>query len=255
MDTLQKASNRATTIEERHPIADWVLNILVLLFGTATVMQAFVVPTGSMEGTMLVGDHLFVDRLAYSPSGAVSKRLLPYQDVQRGDIIVFKYPLDLRENYVKRVIGVPGDRVRLLDKTLYLNGKPVKEPYTVLIPGHRSMYLENFHQETPDIRIPERGREMLRAHVVNGELVVPPGHYFALGDNRDNSADSRFWGFVPRENIIGKPTMIWWSYDAPTEHLADNNINLDHMKDLALHFFSKTRWDRTFMLLRGYPLQ
>lgn len=199
----------------RHWIADWVVNILVLLFGTATVMQAFVVPTGSMEGTMLIGDHLFVDRLAYSPPGPVGKFLLPYQEVKRGDIIVFRFPLDIRENYVKRVIGVPGDRIRLVDKTLYLNGHRVEEPYKVLIPGHRSSYLENFPQ-TPDILIPERGLDMLRRHVINGELVVPPGHYFAMGDNRDNSSDGRYWGLVPSENIIGKPALVWWSYDAPT---------------------------------------
>jgi signal peptidase I len=240
--------------DQRHWIADWVLNILVLLFGTTTVLQAFVVPTGSMEGTVLVGDHLFVDRLAYSPSGSISKHLLPYQEVKRGDIIVFKYPLNIRENYVKRVIGIPGDRIRLADKTLYLNGKRVEEPYKVLIPGHRSAYLENFPQ-APDILIPGRGLDMLRRHVANGELVVPSGHYFAMGDNRDNSADSRYWGPVPRENIIGKPAMIYWSYDAPTEHLSDNNVNLDHLKDMALHFFTKTRWDRSFRLLRGYPLE
>jgi signal peptidase I len=96
---------------------------------------------------------------------------------------------------------------------------------------------------------------MLRDNVKGGELVVPEGQYFAMGDNRDNSADSRFWGLVPRENIVGKPTMIWWSYDAPTEHLADGNINVDHVTDVALNFFSKTRWRRTFLLLRGYRLE
>jgi signal peptidase I len=252
MATPQQPKRKA--IEERHWIADWTLNILVLLFGTTTVLQAFVVPTGSMEGTMLVGDHLFVDRLAYSPSGPISKHLLPYQEVKRGDIIVFRYPLDIRENYVKRVIGVPGDRIHMRDNVVYLNGRPLQEPYKVLIPGHRSSYIENFPQ-TPDILIPERGLEMLREHVENGELVVPPGFYFAMGDNRDNSADSRYWGLVPRENIIGKPTMIWWSYDAPTEHLADRNVNVDHLKDMALHFFTKTRWDRTFRLYRSYSLE
>jgi len=240
--------------EQRHWIADWSMNILIFLFGTTTVLQAFVVPTGSMEGTMLVGDHLFVDRLAFAPAGPISKYLLPYQDVKRGDIIVFRYPLDIRQNYVKRVIGVPGDRIRIDDKTLHVNGKAVNEPYKVLISQQRSQYLNNFPQ-TPDISIEERGLAMLRDNVVNGELVVPPGQYFAMGDNRDNSADSRFWGLVPRANIIGKPTVIWWSYDAPTEHLADGNINIDHLTDLALNFFQKTRWRRTFILLHSYPLE
>jgi signal peptidase I len=242
-------------LEVRHWVAEWAVTVLIFLFGTATVVQAMVVPTGSMEGTMLIGDHLFVDRLSYSPSGPISKHLLPYQEVKRGDIIVFRYPVDIRDNYVKRVIGVPGDRVRIQDKLVHVNGKPLHEPYKVLIPQQTSAYLNNFPAAALDILIDDRGLEMLRSHVVNGELVVPEGQYFAMGDNRDNSADSRFWGFVPRANIIGKPTMIWWSYDAPTEHLADRNINFDHLADIAFNFFRKTRWDRTFLLIRSYPLQ
>ena len=107
---------------QRHWIAEWTGTILIFLFGTTTVLQAFVVPTGSMEGTMLIGDHLFVDRLGILPKGPIGSFLLPYQDVKRGDIIVFKYPLDLRQNYVKRVIGVPGDRIRIVDKVVHLNG-------------------------------------------------------------------------------------------------------------------------------------
>jgi signal peptidase I len=248
------ATHPKTDSEERHWIADWTLTILIFLFGTTTVLQAFVVPTGSMEGTMLVGDHLFVDRLSYSPAGSFSKHLLPYQEVKLGDIIVFKYPLDIRQNYVKRVIGVPGDRIRILNKVVHLNGHALDEPYKRLIPQQSSVYLNNFPR-VPDILIERRGIEMLRDHVISGELIVPEGYYFAMGDNRDNSADSRFWGLVPRANIIGKPAVIWWSYDAPTEHLADGNINLDHLADLAKHFFSKTRWERTFLLVRGYPLQ
>jgi signal peptidase I len=252
MATHRKAKTQPS--EERNWIAEWAGTILIFLFGTTTVLQAFVVPTGSMEGTMLVGDHLFVDRLSYAPSGTVGKHLLPYQEVQRGDIIVFKYPLDIKQNYVKRVIGIPGDHIRLANKVLYLNGKRMEEPYKVLMPSRQSSYADNFPQ-APDIPIFDRGADMLRQHVVNGELVVPPGQYFAMGDNRDNSEDSRYWGFVPRANIIGKPALVWWSYDAPTEHLADNNVNFDHLKDMALHLFTKTRWNRSFLLVRGYPLQ
>ncbi|MGH9627734.1 MAG: signal peptidase I [Bryobacteraceae bacterium] len=252
-DTASKT--RAPAAQEvRHFAADWALTILLFLFGTTTLLQAFVVPTGSMEGTVLVGDHLLVDKLTYSPPDQFSKHLLPYSEVERGDIIVFRYPLDLRENYVKRVVGVPGDRIRIVEKILYVNGKRMEEPYKVLMEGHGSRYLDNF-PGVPDIPIYPEGLTMLQRHVVNGELVVPPGQYFALGDNRDASADSRFWGFVPRENIIGKPLMVFWSYDAPTEHLQDGNLNVEHVKDLTLHFFSKTRWDRTFHFIRGYSLK
>jgi signal peptidase I len=255
-DRFLAAAGRILAKPEEPPknfLADWAGVLLVFLFGTTTLLQAFVVPTGSMEGTVLVGDHMFVEKLAYAPHDPLTGKLLPYSDVKRGDIIVFRYPVDLRSMYVKRVIGVPGDRIRFENKQLILNGVRTAEPYVQLLPGQRSDYLNDFPQ-TPDIVIDPRAHSML-AHVENGELVVPPGQYFALGDNRDNSADSRFWGFVPRENIVGKPLMIWWSYDAPTEHIADGNINPDHMLDLAQNFFTKTRWRRTFKLVRGYDLQ
>lgn len=235
-------------------IAEWTVTILLLIFAFASLLQSFVVPTGSMEDSVLIGDHLIVDKLAYAPPGPVSRFLLPYTPVKRGDIIVFKYPLDVRENYVKRVIGLPGDRIRLENKKLILNGREVGEPYAV----HKSSYLLDYRDHfpaQPNTPLPPEARMMLEEHVREGELVVPPDHYFAMGDNRDNSLDSRYWGFVPRANIMGKPVFIYWSYDAPTERLADRNIiSLDHLADLARNFFSKTRWKRTFMLIRGYPL-
>jgi signal peptidase I len=241
--------------EQRHWIADWAVTILIFLFGTTTVLQAFVVPSGSMEGTLLVGDHLFVDKLAYAPAGPLSKYLLPYQEVRRGDIIVFRYPLDLQQNYVKRVAGVPGDRIKIVNKVLHVNAQPLNEPYKVVLDGAVSSYLSNFPAPQPDLTIYDRGMQMVREHVINGELIVPAGQYFALGDNRDNSEDSRFWGFVPRENIIGKPAMVWWSYDAAPERLANRNVDPEHLKDLAFNFFSKTRWRRTFLLMPGHPLE
>src|SRR5229473_3068112 len=110
-------------------IHEWSLNILILLFGTTTLVQAFIVPTPSMDTTVMVGDHLLVDKLSYSPAGPISKYLLPYTEPKRGDVIVFRYPMDIRQNYVKRVIGVPGDHIRVVDKVVYLNGKPLQEPY------------------------------------------------------------------------------------------------------------------------------
>jgi signal peptidase I len=239
----------------RGSIAEWTITAILFLFLITTLLQGFVIPTVSMEDTLLRGDHLLVDKLTYAPFGVASKYLLPYREVRRGDIIVFRYPVDIRQNYVKRVIGVPGDRIRIANKAVYLNGRPLHEPYAI----HKSAYTDSYRDSfptDPNMRLPEPALQMLEHDVKNGEVVVPEDAYFAMGDNRDNSADSRYWGFVPRENIVGKPLLIWWSYDAPTDQLADGNIiGLTHLADLARHFFTKTRWSRTFRLVRGYSLR
>ncbi len=205
-------------------IFEWVFNFVVLIFATSMVAQPFVIPTGSMESTLLVGDHLLVDKLAYAPAGQVAP--LPYEQVQRGDIVVFRYPPNIRETYIKRVIGLPGDRIRMEHKQVYRNGAALTEPYTQhIFPGY------------------DPGRDDMP------ELTVPHDNYFALGDNRDNSSDSRVWGFVPRENIIGKPLVVLWSYDAPTEDLM--GYSLHRFTDLAQHFFTRTRWSRTLRLVRA----
>ena len=289
-------------------VAEWSVTILILLFGTTTIMQAFVVPTSSMESTVLVGDHLIVDKLSYSPSGAFSKHILPYTEIKRGDIIVFKFPPQPTTNYVKRVLGVPGDRIRVEAKAVFLNGhkleneyytqhiRPEIGPYRDFFPikfpaavkwqdpsakpiNHE--YLNNTNDieeqykavramlvDQADIGLvdgylreyganqyPLRVIDMLKNHVDwnTNEIVVPEGSYFAMGDNRDNSLDSRYWGFVPRENIIGKPFVIFWSYETSTENLVD--FRLDHFVDLAAHFFTKTRWDRTLKLVRGVDIK
>jgi signal peptidase I len=233
-------------------VAEWSVTILILLFGTTTLMQAFVVPTSSMESTVLVGDHMIVDKLSYSPPGPLSSHILPYTPPKRGDIIVFRWPMDIRQNYVKRVMGVPGDHIKVVNKDVYLNGKKLIEPYTQHIFPNIEPYRDNFPSE-PFGPVSDRGLAMLASNVVNGEVVVPPDSYFAMGDNRDNSLDSRYWGFVPRDNIIGKPFVIFWSYDAPTEDLVD--FTAKHFIDLAQNFFSKTRWDRTLKLVRGENIQ
>jgi signal peptidase I len=231
-------------VAQRGFIAEWTVTIILLLFGTSSLLQAFVIPTGSMEDTLLIGDHLLVDKLAYAPAGSVSKYLLPYEDVHRGDI---------QQTFVKRCIGVPGDRIRLVDKQLILNGKPMNEPYVY----HKTGYIDSYRDDFPGrpaMNVSESAQEMLANHVVNGEVVVPAGHYFAMGDNRDWSLDSRYWGFVPRENIIGKPLIIYWSYDASTSALTASGLGVQHLIDIAMHFPTKTRWSRTLRLIHGYPL-
>ena len=236
-------------------IAEWTVTIILLLFGTTTLVQAFVIPTGSMEDTLLVGDHLLVDKMAFAPGGAVTSHLLPYEDVQRGDIIVFRYPIDIRQTFVKRVMGVAGDRIRLENKKVFLNGHLLNDQaYAVHKLDYVDSYRDNFPSD-PNAPLYPPAQVMLEKNVKNGEVVVPQGFYFAMGDNRDQSLDSRYWGFVPRENIIGKPLIIYWSYDASTEELSNPAVSVTHLFDIATHFLTKTRWNRTFRLIHSIPIE
>jgi signal peptidase I len=243
---------------KRNTIAEWAATILLLLFGTTTLAQAFVIPTGSMEDTLLIGDHLLVDKLAYSPAGSLSKYLLPYQEPKHGDIFVFQYPADISLTLVKRLIGEPGDRLKIDHGVVYRNGIRLNEPYVY----HKYAYdptLDNFPtaccRPVKEELAQQAQREMIEHNVVNGELIVPFNMYFAMGDNRDDSSDSRYWGFVPRDNILGKPFLIYWSYRATTEELAGESADsmFTHFVDLGEHFFTRTRWERTFKLVRGFP--
>ena len=233
-------------------VAEWAMTILVYLFATTTLVQAYVVPTGSMEGNLRIGDHMLVDRLIYADPGTVGRHLLPYRDVARGDIVAFLYPEDIRQTYVKRVIGLPGDRIRMVDKHVVRNGRLLLEPYTRHIAGSTDSYRDEF-PTTPDAFTTPRGHDMFLHHVRDGEVVVPPGFLFMMGDNRENSADSRYWGFVPREYVVGKPLIVYWSFDAPTDALEEWSVS--HVLDVALHFFTKTRWERTFLVPRSQAAQ
>jgi signal peptidase I len=255
---IKKASANANLQRNRNSIPEWAVTLLFLVFGTTALAQPFVIPTGSMEDSLLVGDHVLVDKLAYAPAGQIGKHLLPYQDPKHGDIIVFRYPGNIQETLVKRLIGMPGDHLKIVDGIVYRNGARLNEPYVY----HKYAYdptSDNF--PTPCCRpvreqLAEKAqREMLDQNVVEGEIVVPQSQYFAMGDNRDNSSDSRYWGFVPRENVIGKPFLIYWSYRASTEDLtgASPGSMLTHFVDLGEHFFTRTRWERTFRPLRGFP--
>jgi len=236
-------------------VAEWTVTIILLLFATTSLVQAFVIPSASMVGTLLIGDHVLVDKLTYAPAGAISRGVLPYREVRRGDIIVFRFPLNIKDDYVKRAIGIPGDRIKLVNKQLWLNGHAVNEPYVVHSSSGVDSYRDYFPAQ-PNSPLQAPAIDMLENHVdqATGELVVPANCIFAMGDNRDDSLDSRYWGFVPRENIVGTPLVIYWSYDAPTQDLTNGNIGLDHIVDVVAHFFTKTRWSRTFRLTRGYPL-
>jgi signal peptidase I len=257
--TTTKARKKQKPAHGYNELAAWALNILLLIFGTSLIAQPFVIPTSSMHNTLLTGDHLIVDKLAYATPDPIGKHLLPYTPVKRGDIIVFRHPILVQEDWVKRVMGVPGDRIKLVHKQVYLNGHALNEPYVIHIDNGDDPYRDDFpnggtlaYSPFPGIP-PDRANDMLRNNVVNGEIVVPDGFYFAMGDNRDNSLDSRYFGFVPRANITGKPVIVFWSYDAETNDLKEYNVH--HFVDLAQHFFTKTRWDRTLKLIHGYPVE
>jgi signal peptidase I len=257
--TMSDTSSASPEFErKRNATAEWAITILLLLFGTTTLAQAFVIPTGSMEDTLLVGDHLLVDKLAYAPAGFISRYLLPYQEPNHGDIIVFRYPPDITQTLVKRLIGRPGDHLKIVGGLVYRNGIRLNEPYVYHKYFHNATY-DNFPDRccrpVRDARAAAAQRQMLEQNVVSGELVVPPNMYFGMGDNRDNSSDSRYWGFIPRDNIIGKPVLIYWSYKASTQDLTGESAGsvLTHLIDLGQHFFTRTRWERTFKVVRGFP--
>jgi signal peptidase I len=204
----------------RHKRAPWqvmehlqfaLLALTIALFIITFVIQAFRIPSGSMEDTLLVGDYLLVDKTRFGPSGHWGP-ILPYRAIRRGDIIVFRYPVDPTQHFVKRVIGLPGDRVRLWRSRVYINGRALQEPYVVFKEHFPDEFRDNFPRGSwYNENVVVAWAVRLRTLVQNGELVVPPGQYFVLGDNRDQSLDSRYWGFVPRENIIGRPMLIYFS--------------------------------------------
>jgi signal peptidase I len=241
-------------------LKEWAITILVMLFASTTLAWSYVIPTGSMEDTVLIGDHIIVDKLAYAPAGSISKHLLPYEEPHRGDIIAFQYPVDLTQLFVKRVIGLPGERLKIVNQQVFINGTRLVEPYITHKSGYADPSRDNFPtasdalEDVPDRRRESRLHDLLEHNVANGEVTVPPGSYFVLGDNRDNSLDSRFWGLVPRENIVGKPLLVYWSYNTTTDMLLpDSGTNFsNHLIDMCTHFFTKTRWDRTFHIIRGY---
>jgi signal peptidase I len=244
-------------IVAKHPsdtsslIQSLLIVIVIAIFAITFVVQAFQIPSDSMENTLLVGDYLLVDKLCYGSGPALSA--IPYRPVQRGDIIVFKYPIDPTQHFVKRVVGIPGDHIRLINRIVYVNGTPLNEPYVRHIYPAPDEFRDNF----PQLNVSVVGLEgkwwlQMKDLVKNDELIVPQGDYFVLGDNRDDSEDSRYWGFVPRANIVGRPLLIYWSMrDADAAGNAGGaSDKLVHFAYAVSHFFQITRWKRTFLVVR-----
>jgi signal peptidase I len=231
---------------------EMILEVLVLVFFiNAFLLQSFGIPTPSMEDNMLVGDHLLVDKVAYSHSlSSVDSLVFPQLDIKRGHIVVFKSPPEVkaqnldRLTYVKRVVGLPGELIQVVDNRVYINGTLLEEPYTffkgdVRVPA-------NFPPEKPVLwweEFPPRFRKSLVSTDMGMAFKIPEGHYFCMGDNRHLSADSRIWGPVPADFIIGKPWRIYWSFAASTDHFLNRGF-LKRLTNTIVHFFTKTRWNR-----------
>ena len=221
-----------------------IFSIFVITF----IVQAFQIPSGSMENTLLIGDFLLVDKLHFAGQ-PIPGHLLPYGTIKRGDIVVFYFPVDASQFLVKRVIGLPGDHIRLRNRTVYVNGEPLQESYVVHKQWMPDGYRDNFpNQQSYSREIDRRWRYELASYVKDGEVVVPPDHYFVMGDNRDNSSDSRYWGFVPRANIIGRPLVIYLSVRG--SEAGRSGDKLIHSGPTLAHLLQLARWDRVFHLVR-----
>jgi len=232
-------------------VVSWFWVIVAFLLIEGTLVQARVIPSGSMERTVLVGDHLIVSRFGYDAGIPFTGWHVPlWRNPKRQQIIVFKAPLPDQgyPDFIKRVVGLPGDHLKIIGGQVYVNGVPLNEPYAVHYPDAASYASENYPPndiDAMDGRLTPEWTQEMSTHVVNGELVVPPNEYFMMGDNRDNSNDSRFWGFVPRENIIGTPLIIYMSIDAPEDVWGPGHIGERFATYLAVVIHpGEVRWKR-----------
>jgi signal peptidase I len=228
-------------------LASLLRTLVVALFVLTFVVQPFLIPSGSMERTLMVGDFLLFNKQVYAPSDRLGRWLMPYRQVERGAIIVFHHPRP--PLLVKRVVGTPGDRLRIVDGRVIVNGIVLKEPYAVFAPTPSNSFQNNFPPTVytdPQVD-PAWWREMQRL-TSHGALLIPKGEYFVLGDNRNRSDDSRFWGFVPRQAIVAKPLFIYFSLRRPSSaaprQAADDRLG--HVKELSARFTGFARWSRIF---------
>ena len=217
-----------------------VIAVILALFIRTFVVQAFKIPTGSMENNLLIGDHLLVNKFVFGPSATrLERAIFPMGTIKRDDVIVFKYPEQPEVDYIKRVIGLPGETVELKAKKIYINGMPLDEPYVHFLEPPST---EADLHEVTSIDVRER----------YGPVTVPPNQYFVMGDNRDNSQDSRYWGFLQRDYIKGKALLIYWSYEAEREDYETEGAGatLRSLGSVFAHFFTRTRWDRMLHQIR-----
>ena len=240
-----------------------ICSVLVVgLFILTFLGQNFVIPSGSMEKTLLVGDHLVVDRITLAPP-AKWMPLVHYREPKRNDVVVFFKPVaDSNGEYlflVKRLIGVPGDHIHLSNGVVMINGVAQEQPHAQpTTPENRADFLDEFPAvppvatDDPGTGTPEEWAIDFPKYIENGDLVVPPGMYFMMGDNRHNSLDSRYWGFVPRANIVGRPLFNYWSFNTPEDQYTQTGIgsSISWLGHVALHFFSDTRWKRTLHIIQ-----
>lgn len=228
--------------------------VIIAIFVVTFVAQAFQIPSESMENTLLTGDYLLVDKVRFGGDG-LGGLFLPYRPVSRGDIIVFRYPVHPSEHFVKRVIGVPGDRIRLVNRRVYVNRVPMLEPYVHYSRPHDggsdSMFRDDFPR--PDLLVAGLNgswRLQMKKLMDNDQLIVPEDHYFVMGDNRDDSLDSRYWGFVPAENIVGRPLVIYWSMRSQKEDGVGGDDRFGRFIYAMSHLIEITRWDRTLRVVQ-----
>ena len=217
-----------------------VIAVILALFVRTFVVQAFKIPTGSMENNLLIGDHLLVNKFVFGPSETgLERAVLPIGTVKRLDVVVFKYPEEPERDFIKRVIGLPGETVELRAKKVYINGRALDEPYVHFLEsaGHGG---EAAEVTSFDVR--ER----------YGPVTVPPDQYFVMGDNRDNSQDSRYWGFLRRDYIKGRALVIYWSYESGREDYEDESAGatIKGLASVVAHFFTRTRWSRMLHVIR-----
>ena len=250
--TAQEQKPKETTIEFLASLA----GVLVTgLFIITFILQAFEIPSSSMEDTLLIGDHVFVNREQFAPRTKWVGPVVPYRDVHHGDIVVFLSPEEPGLFVVKRIIGTPGDRIHLRDGFVYRNGQKLDETYVQHKIHDYNPYRDNFPAIPPSDIYGVRNQDWeltLPSHIEGGDLVVPPDSYFGMGDNRDVSYDSRFFGFIPRENVIGRPMFIYWSFITPPDQYQMRSFGdrIGFLAHTVIHFFDQTRWSRTFRIVR-----